>query len=243
MYAMKDLLPPLRTESLKDVFISRLEGLILSGKLSIGQKLPSERDLALQLDVSRPVVHEGLIDLANKGLITMKPRSGAVVNDFRREGSVTLLNSILKYNQGRLSPELLQGMIDMRRVLERETARLSALNRTERHLEELQALVEAESRAKPDDIDKLIEIDFRFHHIIALASGNIIYPLFINSLEHIYKNLSGVFFSNSEIVPVVAGLHRDMLDAIKKQDGKASMSVMNKFLDYGVQMLNAALKE
>ncbi|MDD5712041.1 MAG: GntR family transcriptional regulator, partial [Smithellaceae bacterium] len=127
---MKEFLTPLKTESLKEVFISRFEGLILSGKFSIGQKLPSERELALQLGVSRPVVHEGLVDLASKGLVTLKPRAGAVVSDYRREGSITLLNSLLNYHQGRLSPEILKGMVDMRRLLETETARLAAVNRT-----------------------------------------------------------------------------------------------------------------
>ncbi len=60
---MQDLLKPIKTESLKEVFVARFEDLILSGKLSIGQKLPSERELAMQLNVSRPVVH----DSANLG--------------------------------------------------------------------------------------------------------------------------------------------------------------------------------
>jgi len=44
---MKILLKPLKTESLTEIFVSRFEELILSGELSIGQKLPSERELSL----------------------------------------------------------------------------------------------------------------------------------------------------------------------------------------------------
>ena len=51
---MKDILKPLKADSLVEVFISRFEDLILTGKVAIGQKLPSERELALQLGVSRP---------------------------------------------------------------------------------------------------------------------------------------------------------------------------------------------
>ena len=83
--SMQDMLKPLKTESLKEVFISRFENLILTGRLAIGQKLPPERELALQLGVSRPVVHEGLVELAAKGLVKLKPRAGAVVNDYRME--------------------------------------------------------------------------------------------------------------------------------------------------------------
>ena len=60
---MNSMLKPLKAESLKEVFISRFEDLILTGKLAIGQRLPPERELAVQLGVSRPVVHEGLLDL------------------------------------------------------------------------------------------------------------------------------------------------------------------------------------
>jgi len=104
---MQELLKPIRTESLKDVFIRRFEDLILSGKFPIGQKLPSERELALQLGVSRPVVHEGLVDLAAKGLVSMIPRVGTIVNDYRQEGSLSILTSLVNYNQGNLEPGLL----------------------------------------------------------------------------------------------------------------------------------------
>ena len=110
---MQQLLKPLKTDSLKDVFVQRFEELILSGALSIGQKLPPERELALMLGVSRPVVHEGLVDLENKGLVTMKPRVGTVVNDYRREGSLSLLNSLVSYNRGRLEPAILDSLLEI----------------------------------------------------------------------------------------------------------------------------------
>ncbi len=239
---MKELLKPLKTESLKEVFISRFEGLILSGKFSIGQKLPSERELALQLGVSRPVVHEGLVDLASKGLVSLKPRVGAVVSDYRREGSITILNSLLNYHQGRLSPELLQGMMDMRKLMEMETARLAALNRKEEHLAELRVLVREEAMLNPKDIDRLIEMDFRFHHLIAMASGNVIYSLFLNSLKEVYTNLSSEFFADTGMAPVVSDFHLRMLEAVAKKDAKKSMAIMKQILDHGEDRLKAALK-
>jgi DNA-binding FadR family transcriptional regulator len=51
---MRERLKPIRIESLKDVFITRFEELILSGTFPVGQKLRAERELALQLGVSRP---------------------------------------------------------------------------------------------------------------------------------------------------------------------------------------------
>jgi GntR family transcriptional regulator, transcriptional repressor for pyruvate dehydrogenase complex len=240
---MIELLKPLKTESLKEVFISRFEGLILSGKFSIGQKLPSERELALQLCVSRPVVHEGLVDLASKGLVSLKPRVGTVVSDYRREGSITLLNSLLNYHHGRLSPEILQGMMDMRRLLEKETARLGAVNRTDEQLEELKALASEELATRPSEIDKVIELDYRFHHLIAMASGNVIYSLFLNSLREVYTNLSGEFFADPGMAPAVSRFHIKMVGAFEKKDSISAVKIMNNILDHGEERLKAALKQ
>ena len=131
---MQGLLKPIRTESLKEVFINRFEELILSGKISVGQRLPSERELAVQLGVSRPVVHEGLLDLAAKGLVTMIPRVGTIVNDFRKEGSLSLLTSLVNYHQGGLEPHLLGSLLEMRQLFEVESARLAAHHRNREHL-------------------------------------------------------------------------------------------------------------
>jgi len=80
---MEESLPKLKKQTPVDNFISRFEEMILSGKLSIGEKLPSERDLAVKLGVSRPVVHEGLIDLSIKGLITRTPTCASMLSVLR----------------------------------------------------------------------------------------------------------------------------------------------------------------
>ena len=68
---MKKIIEPIETKSLKEVFIDKFKDLILSGELEIGKKLPSERELSDLLQISRPVVHEGLIELASIGLVSM----------------------------------------------------------------------------------------------------------------------------------------------------------------------------
>lgn len=230
---MQELLTPIRAESLKQVFVTRFEALILSGKLSIGQKLPSERELALQLGVSRPVVHEGLVALASKGLITMKPRVGAIVNDYRRSGSPDILNSLFNYHQGRLDPAILSSILSMRILFEVETARLAALNRTEAHLEEFQDLLKREAAIDHADVEALVEVDFSFHHLITLATDNQIYPLLMNSMKSIYTNLTRQFFMDSSVVPRVFGYHREMVDALQGSDEKAAVRIMKRILRHG----------
>jgi fatty acid metabolism transcriptional regulator FadR len=234
---MPELLKPLRTESLKEVFVKRFEKLILSGTFPVGQKLPSERELALQLGVSRPVVHEGLVDLAAKGLVTLIPRVGTMVNDYRKKGSLSMLTSLVNYHQGELDPELLTSLLEMRQLFEVETARLAALNRTEKQLESFYALIYTEDNSDIFSIEKISELDFNFHHLVALASGNRIYPLLLNSFKHCYINLAGQFFTDSTVVPEVFRRHKQMVQAIDDKDDAAAAQIMKRLLDHGAEHL------
>lgn len=238
---MKELLDPIKSESLKEIFISRIEELILSGKLAIGEKLPSERELALQLGVSRPVVHEGLVDLAFKGLVSMTPRIGTVVNDYRKEGSLALLNSLINYRQGRIDFKLLAGTLGIRRLLEVEIARLAARNRNGDHLQELAKIIKQENAIKQSDIEGMAELDFAFHHQLAMATDNPIHPLLLNTFKPFYTNLTGQFFSNPEVWSVVTAYHQRLLDAITGQKEQAAARLMTRLLDHGEQHLKSIL--
>jgi GntR family transcriptional repressor for pyruvate dehydrogenase complex len=230
---LEQLIEPIRTDSLKDVFVLRFEELILSGKVKTGQKLPSERELALQLGVSRPVVHEGLVELASRGLVSLKPRFGASVNDYRKEGSITLLTSLIQYQKGKLEPELLESLLQMRRLLEPAFARFAAQNRTQDQIREFYGILEKEDSTDDRSIQKITDLDFEFHLLIALASGNRVYPLLLNSFRQVYTNLSGQFFKDRQVTAAVRKYHRDMVKAIESGDGRKATSVMKEILGHG----------
>ena len=61
-------------------------------------------------------------------------------------------------------------------------------------------------------------LDFNFHHLVALASDNHVYPLLINSFKKCYLNLTGQFYADSAVVPVVFGFHKEMVKAIEEKD-------------------------
>ena len=62
----------LQTASLKELFISSVEDKILSGELPIGAQLPTERELAEMMDVSRGVVNSGIAEMAHKGFLEVR---------------------------------------------------------------------------------------------------------------------------------------------------------------------------
>lgn len=240
---LESLTEPLRTDSLKDVFVIRFEELILSGKVKIGQKLPSERELALQLGVSRPVVHEGLVELASRGLVSLKPRIGASVNDYRKEGSITLLSSLIQYQRGKLEPELLESLLQMRLLLEPAFAHVAAQNRTHEQVREFYNLLEKEESADSLNIQKITDLDFEFHLLVAVASGNTVYPLLLNSFRPVYTNLSGQFFRDRQVTTAVHKHHRNLVRAIELKNGTKAASIMKELLRHGEKHLRQMIDQ
>jgi len=209
----------------------------ISGAFPIGQNLPAERELALQLNVSRPVVHEGLVDLAAKGLVTLIPRVGTIVNDYRKEGSLSLLTSLVNYHQGDLEPALFISLLEMRLLFEVETARLAAIHRTQDQLESFRRLLQEEEAVNHHNAAGISELDFNFHHLVALSSGNHIYPLLLNSFKHCYLNLAGQFFSDPTVVPEVFAFHNEMACALEEKNEKEAVRIMKNMLVHGAEQL------
>ncbi len=237
---MEILVEPVQVQSLKEACITKLQELILSGKLKIGQSLPPERRLAEQLGVSRPVLHEALVDLAAKGLVSIVPRRGVFVSDFRTSGSLAMLTALLSYHNGELDQPFLESLLQMRLLMEVETARLAAIHRTNEQLEQFHHLLEQEQTNNRQDAQALAEMDFRFHQLIAIASGNLVYPLVINSFKPVYTNLTRRFFKHylgKSVVEEVFNFHRQLVTAVENLDPHLASMIMSEMLLHGARYL------
>ena len=72
---------PVKQAKLSDIILQQLETMILEGSLKPGQKLPAERELAKQFDVSRPSLREAIQKLEAKNLVTRRQGGGTYVSD------------------------------------------------------------------------------------------------------------------------------------------------------------------
>ena len=108
--------------SLKDLFITHIEAMILSGELPVGQQLPPERQLAQSMGVSRAVVNSGVAELERRGFLEVRPRVGTFVTDYRRAGTLDTLKSIMTYNRGRLRNEEIRSILEIRDALDKLAA-------------------------------------------------------------------------------------------------------------------------
>lgn len=225
----------------KKAFINRFEELILSGRFGPGDRLPPERDLALSLGASRPVVHAALVELETRGLVRVEARRGVFVADWRREGSVEMLLSLMSYSGGDISPHLFDSLLELRLLFETETARLAACRRTEEQLEEIERVVARERLASKPSPHEVTVLDYNFHLAVAIASGNDIYPLLMNSLKRVYEQILDRFYTDETVIPEVFSLHRDLVAAIAAGKEKKSAEIMRGILVYGERNLRRIL--
>ncbi|HAP44535.1 MAG: hypothetical protein A2087_14865 [Spirochaetes bacterium GWD1_61_31] len=237
---MKKTVPPFSpivAHSLKDEFISRFETLILSGQFKVGERVPSERDLGVMFGVSRPVVHEGMRTLESRGLVTIESRKGVRINDYRRQGSIELLLSIFNYSGGKLAPTLFDGILAIRVLFEVETAGLAARHRTDQHIAELEQILEREQTGTDWTPAALSQLDYDFHIEIAIASGNEIYPLLINSFRKIYMAILVEFYHDTSSLKHIFDVHRQMVTAIINRDEVGARAGMTDLLTFGEDTL------
>ncbi|MGE7204995.1 FadR/GntR family transcriptional regulator [Sphingomonas sp. NPDC019816] len=131
---------------------------ILSGEYGVGQRLPSERDLAQAHSVSRPTVREAIIALELDGLVEVRMGSGVYV--------IAATPSSGHAGETDIGPfELLEA----RRAIESEVCALAASRIDDETLAELRTLVEM---LRGEDVDLAEEADRRFHETIARATQN-----------------------------------------------------------------------
>jgi len=233
-------LSPLQVNSLKAACVARLEELILSGEIKPGEHLPAERDLAARLGVSRPVLHEALVDLAAKGLVTINPRRGVVINDFRKSGSFAILSSLLNYHNGELDPRFVRSLFDMRLLVETENARLAANNAGEEQFAVLGQLIEQEKATDRGNVSALVELDFEFHLLISIASENMAYPLILNSFKSVYTHFTSAFYIKAGGLPVIDEVYARqsrLLDALQAREPETTAERMKELLIHGERFL------
>ncbi|MFV0343844.1 MAG: FadR/GntR family transcriptional regulator [Anaerocolumna sp.] len=177
----------LSAPSLKELFIQQLEGMILSGKIKVGEKLPSERELAETMHISRSVVNGGILELTNKGFLSMKPRIGTFVADYRRTGTLETLKSIINYNRGVLRSNEIKSILEIRLALSNLSIKL-ALHQLKDH-DFIILRHHVDGIAKADTFKEASEKAFGFHHELSVLSGNMLMPLIYHSFHEVVVSL------------------------------------------------------
>lgn len=202
---------------------------IIEGKYKIGDKLPPERELSQETGISRVIIHTVITEFSAKGLLKIVPRQGTFVSDYKREGSLDLIELLM--NEQGMEKQMLDSVFAARRVLEREFARLAAEYRSEESIIALRRVVEEEEKAATPD--EMAAHDFSFHQEIACATGNCVYPLMFRTLEKPYMLLVKLFYKQKIDRAAVLASHRALVEAISRRDPDEAEDIITEMLSYG----------
>ncbi|MGH2428128.1 MAG: FadR/GntR family transcriptional regulator [Candidatus Limnocylindria bacterium] len=204
---------------LSDAVYSTLERLISSGQLPPGARLPSERDLAVSLGVSRNSVREAVHELELKRLVDRRAGRGTIVLD--PEKGVDH-RSLL----GELSAEdrNLIEIMDFRLTIEPPMAGVAASRTTRRDLKRLEELLDQMERE--DDPRQVAELDVAFHSAVARATQNpLLTRLHEVSSRWLRTSRRRALQSNRRRAASLAG-HRRIYAALAARDADAARTAM-----------------
>ena len=107
--------------SQRELFIRKMQEMIISGELAVNERIPPERELAQELGISRTVVNAGIAVLVNQGFLQVRPRQGTFVADYKKEASAETLNAIMRLKGDVLSDSDIRSILEIRWALERLT--------------------------------------------------------------------------------------------------------------------------
>lgn len=222
----------LNAPTLKELFVSELEYMILSGKLDIGSKLPSERELASSMQVSRAVVNSGIAEMEAKGFLVVKPRIGTFVEDYRRNGSLSTLMSIMNYNGGMLRKNEIQSILEVRIVLDTLAVELVCKNADDESIHSLKKYVDELEHCK--DTSRAAELAFTFHHELGFISGNTLLPLFFASFRNPVMNL-WIRFCNHYGIEALYQNTASIYQHIEARDCKSAIDFINESIRESIE--------
>jgi len=221
--AQQPELPVLQSRRLYKQIAEILEDRIRSGVFSPGDYLPSERDLAVQMRVSRTSVRDALIALEVKGLVTIRVGDGVQVCEQR--------GPAVRESAGERSAlEQLQA----RSLIEGELAALAAKNATPEQIDALEATLGAMDRLLTDP-NGFLTADHDFHLAIAVAAGN---QVLLDQMEHLwalryqptFKKFEEHYSNNRQEQLIVLAEHRRIVEAIRGGNPSEARAALKKHL-------------
>ena len=204
-----------------DEVVQQIESLILEGVLRVGDRLPGERELARQFDVSRPILRDALKVLEARGLLVTRHGGGTYVADVIGQVFTKPVMDLIATHRKAAADYL-----EYRREVEAIAADYAARRATADDLALLDRIMERMQAAhEAGDFEEEAAIDVEFHNAVGECAHNII---LLHTLRSCYRLLSDGVFQNRLLVFNLPGAreallaqHRAIHQAVSRGDPAA----------------------
>ena len=205
---------------------------IAAGAYAIGDRLPSERDLALTHAVSRPTIREALIALEVDGLVEVRQGSGVYVVAVAPRGGTRGATDVGPFE-----------LLEARRAIEAEICAVAAARITDPDIADLEALLSEMRDENGRDIVKAEDADRRFHLAIAVATQN---GVLVDTMQALWdararSPQTRLLASKAQDAGVAPreDEHRAIIEALRSRDPQAARAAMRRHLTRVLESLIA----
>lgn len=198
----------LGSDKLSEKAIDQITGMINKGLLKPGDRLPCERELALQLGISRGILREALKTLERLGYLSRKPRGGTCIRQLTNHVNGLDIADSLKH-------ATYFDYLETREMLEQKVVELAIKRASDRELEEIDNSLNLLVSSRPTS-----EIVIQFHYMLALTTKNIILSNFMLTNYQLHKNfvMTTDIDKDENRKKMILAEHKAILDAIKARN-------------------------
>lgn len=233
----------IKPAKISDQIVEQLEHMLLEGSFLPGQKLPTERELAEQFDVSRPSVREALQKLEVKGLVSRKQGGGTFVRD-NLVGSLTdpLFSLIGRHTESQFD------LLEFRHALEGICAYYAALRGTHNDFEQIKHRYDEICQAQSlGDLTAESAAVGRFYCAVAEASHNVVLLHLVRGLtplveQNIRQNLE-ILQQTEGIVSQLNSHRQRLMEAVIRGEPEQARQASNSHLAFIEEALLEADRE
>ncbi len=221
---------PVQTRRTFEEAADQIAEKVRTGDLRTGDRLPGERSLAAQMEISRPTLREAVKVLVDAGVLEVRRGPG---------GGMYVATDVVPTDLVRHSASLrlaeIAAVLEARRLLEPRVAQLAAERATEEDYEALERSIEAMRRLvdggwHPRHEDRFLQLDVQFHLALARAAGN---PTVETLMRMLFRQLE-IARDMAMHVPLVPewtiGIHERTLAALRSGEPDEVEAVMDEHL-------------
>jgi GntR family transcriptional regulator, transcriptional repressor for pyruvate dehydrogenase complex len=222
--AIKSDFEVIRKNKVYEEVAQQIERLILK-KLRPGDKLPSERELAEMLKVSRSSIRDAIRGLELRGLVEPRQGAGTIVREASAESLANPFANALSRRR-----ELVSELLDFRKMLEPPLAGRAAMHASPDEISEMEEILQRQEEKQVQG-DAAVAEDAEFHYSIALASGNSVVLKVLDILMDLLRDTRERSLQVEGRAQKSLAGHRRILAAIKRHDAEAAKSAMRRHIE------------
>ncbi|KAA0547036.1 FadR family transcriptional regulator [Bacillus sp. BGMRC 2118] len=215
------MIEPVKRLNVTDSIVNQIKDLVLQGKLTIGDRLPPERELMNQFGVGRPSLREALKVLEAQGLIEKTQKGTIITGNHDKFFTDSLMFQLY------FSSSTLDDIYETRRFIERELTFMATKRATEDDLYEIeQTIFDMETAIQSENQEAYVSANLHFHDSIAKASKNQV-------MYHLYQSITSLVEHSQVLAVTVPGIksdslfyHKEIFSAIKAGDAQLASERM-----------------